>query len=116
MVRRALGLLLAGAILLSAAPAGKIEVSAATAEEISTQSTNSTIGYTWDEESKTLTITGEGPMDDYKLNTSSQYNVYPAWAFIMPNAEKIVISEGITYVGKYAFWDSAHECSNLKEW
>lgn len=115
MGKRILSWVLTFALLLSFAPALELEVTAVTEEAIIPQASNSTIGYTWDEETKTLTITGEGPMDDYRLNNSQQYNVYPSWAWVMTTAQKIVIDEGITYVGKNAFWDMYHECSALKE-
>lgn len=47
----------------------------------------------------TLTITGEGPMYDY--NTT--WNMVPSWFNDEVRLKKVIISEGITSIGDYAF-------------
>lgn len=51
----------------------------------------------FDKESKTLTISGTGAMADYTLNTLKEYRKYKF------DIKKIVVEEGITYIGNYAF-------------
>lgn len=80
-----------------------------------TYSANATITHTYDTVTKTLTITGEGPMDDYPLNSSQQYGVYPAWWGCYAEAEKIIIGDGITYIGEHAFYELNHCCDAMKE-
>lgn len=62
---------------------------------------NDSITYTYDEETKTLYIEGEGEMDDYYWWN----NVYAPWVGYKNTAEKAVIGEGITYIGMSAFED-----------
>lgn len=56
------------------------------------------IEHSWNASSKTLTITGYGDMAFY-----SQSNQAP-WADYKNSAEKIVVSDGITSIGSYAFY------------
>ncbi|MBR2590342.1 MAG: leucine-rich repeat domain-containing protein [Clostridia bacterium] len=60
--------------------------------------TNSSIGYTVDRAAGTITITGTGPIPDYNY-FNAPWNTAHADA----NCHKLIISEGITSVGKYAF-------------
>lgn len=64
-------------------------------------------GVTWafDESTGTLTISGEGEMYDYKGD-----DVAP-WQDERTNIKKIIVGEGITYIGINAF----RECPNLTE-
>lgn len=54
---------------------------------------------TWkfDEESKTLTISGTGAMADYGQTTLKEYRKYGF------DVKKIIVEEGVTYTGTYAF-------------
>ena len=54
----------------------------------------------------TLTITGTGAMSDYSSSTTASDK--QPWAGNRADITKIVISEGVTSVGKYAFYS----CSN----
>ena len=53
---------------------------------------------TWNIEDGTLYITGTGEMYDYE-----QYEAGPWWDLV-DEISSIVIGEGITYIGTYAFW------------
>lgn len=69
---------------------------------------------TWgfDEKSGTLTLSGEGAIPDYDIGDDSGlfYSLAP-WGKTFPSVKKIVISEGITRVGKFAFL----ACANAEE-
>ena len=59
------------------------------------------ITYSYDEETCTLTLTGNGDMDNY-----SWWNkFYPPWIGYQEEAKKVIISSGITSIGDYAFED-----------
>ena len=60
--------------------------------------TNSNISYTVDEAAGTITITGSGPIPDYNY-----FNAPWTQAKADRNCHKLIISEGITSIGKYAF-------------
>lgn len=52
----------------------------------------------WTCDGTTITITGSGPMKDY-------YSEDPEWAQYRETAQTVVIGDGITTVGAYAFYD-----------
>ena len=61
---------------------------------------------TWTLDDSTLTISGTGAMDDYK-----DYGAYSApWSSKTFSIDSIVIEEGATSIGAYAFYN----CSNLE--
>ena len=60
--------------------------------------TNDKIGYTVDKAAGTITITGTGAIPDYNY-----YNAPWAKAKADYDCHKLIISEGITSIGKYAF-------------
>lgn len=66
----------------------------------------SSMTWTWDGNG-TLTISGSGPMDDY--NVLPDFKSVP-WSEYLPKITKVVIEDGITSIGDYAFSD----CSNLE--
>ncbi|MBR3952858.1 MAG: leucine-rich repeat protein [Oscillospiraceae bacterium] len=67
-----------------------------------------------------LTISGTGRMADYERNFSGEHIEKPAvpfgyeagedetgtapWDFYSGSVKKLVLSEGVTYIGRYAFW------------
>lgn len=57
------------------------------------------ISFEYDNQSATLTVTGTGAMEDYTENTLSSR----PWSAYAESAEVVVISDGITHVGDYAF-------------
>ncbi len=61
---------------------------------------------TWkfDPNTKTLTISGEGEMSDYPT-----YVTYRPWNHLHNDIEHIVVNDGVTYIGVYAFKD----CRNV---
>ncbi len=61
----------------------------------------SEVEWSYDETTHTLTISGVGPMDDYMA--VDDFSVETPWFGISEEIEKIVISEGITYIGAFAF-------------
>ena len=60
--------------------------------------TNSSIHYTVDESAGTITVTGTGPIPDYNY-----FNAPWTQAKADRNCHKLIIGEGITSIGKYAF-------------
>ncbi|MBO7596628.1 MAG: leucine-rich repeat domain-containing protein [Bacteroidales bacterium] len=58
--------------------------------------------WSFDTESQTLTISGTGAMADYNSSTMP-------WNDIKDNIQSVVINQGITSIGKYAFYG----CANL---
>ncbi len=59
-----------------------------------------TITWAYTKDSKTLTLTGAGAMENITVNDDSD----APWAEARLSAEKIVVNEGITSIGSYAFW------------
>ncbi len=64
--------------------------------------------YSFDSSTGTLTVSGTGDMYDFR-DTSLGTNKKAPWTNIKDSIKKVVISEGVTNVGQYAFY----ECSNL---
>ena len=60
------------------------------------------IAWSYDENTATLTVSGEGAIPDYELDEKTVLVSAP-WANKLHEAKKIVLSEGITYVGASAF-------------
>ncbi len=69
--------------------------------------------WTYDETTKTLTISGTGNMSSYNnINVGKRYT-YAPWVYnsnIKENLETVVIEDGVTSIGSYAFWS----CEALK--
>ena len=61
-------------------------------------------GVTWryDEATKTLYITGSGPMEDYRFSTDRPWDQY------IKEIQSVVIENGITSIGDYAFWQGTN--------
>jgi len=59
---------------------------------------------TWDLDGSTLYIYGEGSgvMEDYRLDT---YETRAPWTSYAKAIQKVVVEEGVTYIGDYAFAD-----------
>ena len=64
----------------------------------SASGTHGALNWNYDKSSKTLTLTGAGAMADFE-NAEAVL-----WAAVRTSAEKLVIGEGITTVGNYAFY------------
>ena len=64
---------------------------------------------TWTLENGTLTISGAGEMENY--NATYNYNTYTPWYYdgVIENVRSVVIEEGVTSIGTYAF----QGCENL---
>lgn len=60
-------------------------------------------GLTWRVSGGTLTISGTGPMEDY-VYLSGGSGEHP-WSGMEEDITAIVIEEGVTYIGEYAFCD-----------
>lgn len=56
---------------------------------------------TWTLTNGVLTISGSGPMEDYRHNSSAPWSIYKS------SITKVIIGEGVTSIGDYAFY--AHE-------
>ena len=65
--------------------------------------------WNYDESSKTLTISGKGAMDDY----GSYDPAYSSYLYKVNNIN-IVIKEGVTSVGSYAFFNHHMYCNNVR--
>lgn len=62
----------------------------------------------YDKKSKTLSITGSGPMDDYQsdYNYTTGKSVYKTpWKKYHTQIESVIMAEGITHIGNEAFED-----------
>ena len=77
--------------------------SVARADDCGTCGNNLT--YYYAESTKTLTISGSGAMNDY-----SNYSNFSPWKSYAGNILKVVIGNGVTSIGNYAFDD----CSEIK--
>lgn len=55
-------------------------------------------GLTWNIQGDTLIIAGNGPMKDYHLDALG------AWTGYKAQIKKLVVEEGVTYIGKFAFY------------
>ena len=58
--------------------------------------------WSFDEESGTLTISGTGDMYDYYIDTVNGLDTRP-WNEYIDSITKVVVSDGITHIGSYAF-------------
>lgn len=92
--KKLLALFVAVLMLLSVAPLS------AFAE--GTTETNDTLTWNFDEETATLTVSGEGAVPDYDFIGETVATTAP-WYSVLMKTKKIVISEGITSVGKLSF-------------
>ncbi len=62
--------------------------------------THGAINWVYTKDSKTLTLTGAGEIGNITVDNDND----APWAEVRLSAEKIVINEGITAIGTYAFW------------
>jgi len=61
------------------------------------------IAFSYDEGTKTLTFTGSGPMTDYEPSEDDAFAPETPWSEYFDETEYVVIGEGITTVGDFAF-------------
>lgn len=57
--------------------------------------------YSFDSDTGTLTITGEGDMTDYTYSDSTNKRI--PWYYLSDRVKKVVIEEGVTSIGSYSF-------------
>ena len=88
-----LSLLLGAALLISLVSCGSGSDNAASAG-----GEHGALSWDYEQDGKTLTISGDGALEDFE-NADSV-----AWAEVRTSAEKLVLSEGITSIGDYAFY------------
>lgn len=93
--RKLLSFLLAVLIILSAVPSSLVFASTGTVKS------GTTGDCTWTLDGTTLTISGNGRMDDYSDYSSD--NMQKPWYDKRAVIENIVIKEGVTYIGRQAF-------------
>ncbi|MDE5883615.1 MAG: leucine-rich repeat domain-containing protein, partial [Oscillospiraceae bacterium] len=73
-------------------------------EEIATSGTcGENLTWEFDEETGTLTISGTGAMTDWEMSEDSPW-------FYNENIKEVIIEDGVTTIGDYAFY----ECSTLE--
>ena len=65
--------------------------------------------WAFDESTGTLTLTGTGAMYDYESVSMSGFFINQPWYSFADKITKIVINDGVTYIGEYAFC----KCENL---
>ncbi len=73
-----------------------------TATSSDTPAPEADIAYTFDEKTGTLTLSGKGAMPDYSQNIGAPWKKYEY------SIKKVIISEGITSVGEFAFSNFAY--------
>lgn len=56
---------------------------------------------TWSYADGTLTISGQGKMHDYKVDVGAK----GPWETYINDIKKVVIEEGVTYIGEFAFFE-----------
>ena len=101
--KRFTALLLAVALLAGVASAAPFTASAAPAQEQTAANSGTTGDCTWTLDGTVLTISGSGAMGNF----SSTLGIHLKWG---TNITKVIIEDGVTYIGKYAF----SGCSKLK--
>ena len=110
-MKKILSILLTACLLLTALPltASAAEAPGHAAGEIQTGTTGDCT-WQYDDSDKTLTISGNGAMADYnRANVLSSDSDAP-W----PKAiETVIVEDGVTYIGKYAFYASRQTLKTL---
>ena len=71
------------------------------------------MNWRYDEATKTLYITGSGPMDDYDFATGTGASSAP-WVAYAGEMQSLVIADGITSIGNYAFYRCTGLTGELK--
>jgi len=71
------------------------------AEAVASGTCGENLSWVLDDEG-TLTISGSGAMEDYDYWTESER---PAWYEWRSQVNKIIVKEGVTTIGRHAFWD-----------
>ena len=63
------------------------------------------VTWLYDNDTHTLTISGTGPMMYYgsALGSDSQYHSTAPWSYLDSEIQKVVVGDGVTYIGSYAF-------------
>ena len=79
-------------------------------ETAESDAADSDYSYVYDEDTKVLTISGNGPLPDFRYDKFYDEVLAP-WRFVIQKAVKIVIGDGITGIGDYAFY----RCESVKE-
>ncbi len=100
VMKRVLSVLLVFAMMISVAPSvvgGTEYGSEAGTVSVVGGSCGENVNWSFDESSGTLTISGEGEMNDYAYDGMQEY--YD----VLHNANRVVIEEGITSIGEGAF-------------
>ncbi len=103
-MKKIVSLLLSALLIITIIPLSSITASAA----IYSGTCGENLTWEYDDETGTLTISGNGAMTDYCV--ADVYDRAP-WNNYSSLIKKVVISEGITTIGAYAF----EHCSNLTE-
>ncbi len=99
-MQKLFGLLLVLCMVLSFAPVTALAAESGSCGE----------NVTWTFEDGVLTISGEGAMEDYE-GVAAGRDQEPSYRALGNTIEKLVVEDGVTYLGKNAFWG----LSGLKE-
>ena len=63
------------------------------------------VTWLYDNDTHTLTISGTGPMMYYgsALGADSKYHSTAPWSYLDSEIQKVIVENGVTYIGSYAF-------------
>lgn len=87
--------------VMSAAPVTAAEQ---TEDIVKTQIMQSDTYYSFDAQTKTLTVSGTGAIPDF-TNSSGASNSQPWYSYRSTSVEHVVVEEGITALGEYCFYN-----------
>jgi uncharacterized repeat protein (TIGR02543 family) len=72
------------------------------------------VKYNLDEQSGLITIYGDGPMDDYDIITFHNHTTNTSWNDQRAAIKRIVIDDGVTKIGSYAFIECEFHLESLE--
>ena len=63
------------------------------------------VAWLYDNDTHTLTISGTGPMMYYgsTLGSDNNYHSTAPWSYLDSEIQKVIVEDGVTYIGRYAF-------------
>ncbi|MBE6577398.1 MAG: hypothetical protein E7653_04610 [Ruminococcaceae bacterium] len=100
VIKAALAVVLILTMLFSLAACGNTSAKIKDAESASGAVGATSLTWNYDKESKTLSINGSGAMPDFESAEAV------SWYAVRHSVEKVVVADGITNVGNYAFYYS----------
>ncbi len=98
IIKAALAVVLILTMIVSLSACGNTSASIKDAESASGAVGSTSLTWTYDKDSKTLNVNGSGAMPDFESATSV------SWYAVRHSVEKVVVADGITNIGSYAFY------------